>query len=951
MQIRHFIRRLCGAGVALLLLTGLLALPAHPQAANKKQHVLNLSILYTTDLYGQVRDFRCKRPGVKDATYEPATRDISNLLYQVKKIRRTVLSRNDPGKIERDHGVLLFNTGDNLATAASTRFLLEFKGLAGVDFVAEIFNTFGYQLIGIGNHEFSVPYKSLKDFLQRSSLKGLKFSLGNLKSAPPQHVFSKEVNRGKLKYFVFNEASLKVGVFHVVPKSFEKVSENTRGLKFTEPSEAIEAIVPQLRNKEKVDLVVMLSHLDNKTKGKNIRELLSSYNEDPEKRVDLVITNGMRENDKPLSSVVIGGGNNAYIVGGYKYGKQLSRVDIRVAKSGSTSKILSLHTTAVPLKDNEYDPGLRRNLIKWERSYCKRWGKPLGKGRLRKEMSQEQFVKYFLNYMRYLSQAEVAIINKGAIRGGSHFPFKGYITKDDLYRAITFPQDIYVREMTGTQLNAIQKQDSLNMMGFDGSSVNGRSVVERGIYRVVTIKYVAENRGGWFNLMKKIQKKQKEEVTVKDKKGKEVTKTVIKTVTEEVALTTLEALNLWKPVRYKNGKVPEIRDMMISHFATNGYRELPKTPPPVPESDSDSKKPKPKPKPFGKSEIPFTGNFFRLQERPAWSYTGSLRGTFASIFVNPINLSSFYGDSQSFSNQFFQKYQLEGEVTMSLTMNTDKHNWKTDFTLGYTFFSASQFNNDTAQTTSLIQEERDEVILASKYEFKPFGTAERKWYHTNPFLRGTITTEMSPGNRPDLQAPLTAFNGVTAKRYFERTGESEVYHRFRVEGEAGLSFDFSNISMKLDLSLTVRKQLALNPYTSITVQRAQIDEQGADLNDLTINTDFNLGGTIKVELANLTLFKIDKTPFTWQSTARYTFLFQLGAFVSGLLTHDFAWSNTFAFALANNISLSFGADFYMFQGIFKPDPNKNSFQPGPIAFRIDPKVSLTLNWGARSQTF
>jgi len=126
--------------------------------------------------------------------------------------------------------------------------------------------------------------------------------------------------------------------------------------------------------------------------------------------------------------------------------------------------------------------------------------------------------------------------------------------------------------------------------------------------------------------------------------------------------------------------------------------------------------------------------------------------------------------------------------------------------------------------------------------------------------------------------------------------------------------------------------------------------------DLTINTDANIGGSVKAELLELRLFKINKTPFVWSSTAKYTLLFQVGAFTGstgGLTTHDFEWRNKFAFKLQGNIELAFGLDVYLYRGVFKPDPTgiDKSFREGPFAFRLDPKVSLNVSWGARGQSF
>ena len=107
---------------------------------------VKLTVLFSTDLYGNLREFRCKRPGVKDFQAEEAKIDISNLLYQVKQIRQKLV------QLDQLPPPLIFNTGDNLGTALTARFLLEYEGLAGVDFIAKVFHRFSFDLIGLGNH-------------------------------------------------------------------------------------------------------------------------------------------------------------------------------------------------------------------------------------------------------------------------------------------------------------------------------------------------------------------------------------------------------------------------------------------------------------------------------------------------------------------------------------------------------------------------------------------------------------------------------------------------------------------------------------------------------------------------------------------------------------------------------------------------------------------------------
>ncbi len=588
-----------------------------------------LTILYTSDIYGRLRDFRCKRPGAKGYMYEPVKRDLSNLLYQVQKIQNKISKdvirsrvRLDSSKsVTKTAGWVLFNTGDNLGTDLTARFLLEFRGISGVEFMAETFERFGYQLVGIGNHEFSVSREKLREFMEQASLKDVKFAVGNLEDAyavclkfnkearetnkqtkdrtqwtklktcvkTPPHALMQYIGNKK-RYTIINKGGLKIGVFHLVPKDLQKkVSKrNVRGIAFSDPGTVAGEIATKLRTEEKVDLVVMLSHLEGSSSGgSRVRALLSNLTEESQ-RIDLVITNELRQGGNPTTlSSFDKNGKGTYIVGAAKYGSMLGRVDIVIEKAGQAHKLVGFQSRSVPLSD-KYEPDLRRELIKWERSFCKRWGTPLGAGRIRTEegMTREQFTKYLLNLMRHMSGAEVAVINDGAIRKGRFFPLKGYITKDDLFRALPFNNSFRLLRIKGSQLNEFLKFDSdeakgkrLRFIGASSGSVNGRTINDESYYNVIATKYVAENSQGWLS------------TNLKEKE--EYVDFFYSNVNYKKRKTACNQDNITKDK--KSGGFleklcqPRTRDMMQLHFSTNAFRKLPPTPPPKPDASMASR--------------------------------------------------------------------------------------------------------------------------------------------------------------------------------------------------------------------------------------------------------------------------------------------------------------------------------------------------------------------------
>jgi 5'-nucleotidase/UDP-sugar diphosphatase len=124
----------------------------------------------------------------------------------------------------------------------------------------------GYDVLTLGNHEFDLKPKGLARILRSAAGK---------EGMPPvvfsNAVFSKEsekddsleeiFNQGMVKpYLVLEREGMKIGVFGIMGKDAAEKSPFASPLKFGDPVETSREMVKLLREKEKVDMVICLSH-------------------------------------------------------------------------------------------------------------------------------------------------------------------------------------------------------------------------------------------------------------------------------------------------------------------------------------------------------------------------------------------------------------------------------------------------------------------------------------------------------------------------------------------------------------------------------------------------------------------------------------------------------------------------------------------------------------------
>ena len=147
---------------------------------------------------------------------------------------------------EQNPDILLFDSGD---FSQGSTFYTMYK----VDVEVGLMNIMGYDAATIGNHEFDFGLDNLAR-LARQAKFPIVCSNCDFTGTPCQDVIK--------KYCVVVRDGVRIGVFGLTPKIEGLVmKENIAGVKYIDPIQATKEMVSVLRDKERCDIVVCLSHL------------------------------------------------------------------------------------------------------------------------------------------------------------------------------------------------------------------------------------------------------------------------------------------------------------------------------------------------------------------------------------------------------------------------------------------------------------------------------------------------------------------------------------------------------------------------------------------------------------------------------------------------------------------------------------------------------------------
>jgi 5'-nucleotidase / UDP-sugar diphosphatase len=269
-----------------------------------------LTIVHTNDLHSHLQGFSPEIDYKPDAVNADTT--VGGWSRIATVIKETKQARRNP--------VLTLDSGDYFMGSL-------FHMLAREEaFELRLLKLMGYDAVSLGNHEFDLKPAGLARILRSAKAKGgmpqivfasAIFSKSSTAVDSLEQAFA-EVN--VKDYTVIDRAGLKIGIFGILGKDAAAVAPFAKPVTFRDPIEVSREMVRILRDKEKVDIVICLSHSGlNQNAKKSEDEILARE----VKGIDVIISGHTHSLHK--SPVQVG---DTIIAHAWVYGKQVGILDI-----------------------------------------------------------------------------------------------------------------------------------------------------------------------------------------------------------------------------------------------------------------------------------------------------------------------------------------------------------------------------------------------------------------------------------------------------------------------------------------------------------------------------------------------------------------------------------------------------------------------------------------------
>jgi 5'-nucleotidase len=278
-------------------------------------------LLHTNDLHGHLMGHE------PELDYTPLTTGDDTTLGGFARIAAKVSSER-AAAATAGKTLVLADAGDySMGTA--------FSSFIGVSDAPELFEmvSMGYDAMTFGNHEFDFTSLGLAGTFQKSIQRGkLPPVVATNMIVPDGIPFKQLINSGLVptKKVVSYASGLRIGFVGIMGKGAASVAPLAAPVTFTPPVDgsgvvapAIQQAVDSLRNDDKVDLVIALSHSGTDDKGQGEDNVLAAKS----KGIDIIVSGHTHVELSAPVSVPNAGGGTTYIVQTGAYGLKLGKMD------------------------------------------------------------------------------------------------------------------------------------------------------------------------------------------------------------------------------------------------------------------------------------------------------------------------------------------------------------------------------------------------------------------------------------------------------------------------------------------------------------------------------------------------------------------------------------------------------------------------------------------------
>ena len=269
-----------------------------------------ITIIHTNDLHSHILGFSPNIDYRPDITGGDATKGGWARIASVIKQERE----------KRNHPVLVIDGGDFLMGSL-------FHMIAREEAIEpRLMKDMGYDVLTLGNHEFDLKPGGLARIIQAAIAKGgmpaVVFSNAIFSKESDQDDALEEVfNKGLVKpYVVLEKGGVKIGIFGLMGRDAAEKSPFASPVKFGDPIGISKEMVKVLREKEKVDMVICLSHsgvINDKSRSED--EILAKEVQG----IDVIV--GGHSHTRLEKPIVI---NSTLVVQASSYGKCVGVLDL-----------------------------------------------------------------------------------------------------------------------------------------------------------------------------------------------------------------------------------------------------------------------------------------------------------------------------------------------------------------------------------------------------------------------------------------------------------------------------------------------------------------------------------------------------------------------------------------------------------------------------------------------
>ena len=289
----------------LFVVVQFLAIPDHLMASEKA-----LTIIHTNDMHSH---FLGASPNIDYTPYTTGEDKTHGGWARLATVIKTV-------KKNRSNPVLVLDAGDFIM---GTLFHMLSREQA---FELKLLHMMGYDAVTLGNHEFDLKPGGLARILTSAHGSGqiphvvisnVVFSQDSIQDDTLEKIFKQGIVK---PFLVLQKDGLRIGLFGLMGKDAAEVAPFASPVTFEDPITAAEKMVKTLKETEKADIIICLSHGGlSEDKKRSEDEILAEKVDG----IDIIISG--HSHTKTSGALQI---NDTIIVQAWEYGKQLGVLDV-----------------------------------------------------------------------------------------------------------------------------------------------------------------------------------------------------------------------------------------------------------------------------------------------------------------------------------------------------------------------------------------------------------------------------------------------------------------------------------------------------------------------------------------------------------------------------------------------------------------------------------------------